>query len=120
MKKLKELFKKKKPVQQKFIECSTIDEFKKRYLMYLKQDCALEDNRSYFDVATSNMDGTLFGEQFDNGIRLKFMEKDYPEWIEELGGKDALMEIARAEYKHDIEKVDIEKKDEQSNESTGH
>ena len=60
----------KKEKQKKFMECETLEEFIEKYKMFHKQELALENGRSYFDVKTSNVDGHFLGESFDNAIRI--------------------------------------------------
>jgi len=54
--------------KKKYMECETLEEFIKDYKMFHKQELALKDGRSYFNVETSNVDGHFWGEYFDNGI----------------------------------------------------
>ena len=57
--------------QLKFMQADNLEEFKNMYIVYYKQELALKDGFSYFDVTTSNMDGTFIGEKFDNQIRIR-------------------------------------------------
>lgn len=42
-----------------------IEEFKQRYILEKAQLFALKEKYSYYDVRTSNVDGTFIGEEFD-------------------------------------------------------
>ena len=54
--------------QKKFMEASSIEEFKEMYIRFHKQELALENDVSYFDVGKSNVDGSFFGEMFDKSF----------------------------------------------------
>ena len=78
-----------------------IEEFKKTLLMLYKQEEALKRGVSYWDTTTSNMDGTFFGEQFDNTIRIAITKKENPEFMQEID-EEALIEQARQEFLEDL------------------
>lgn len=81
-----------------------IEEFKKTLLMLHKQEEALKRGVSYWDTTTSNMDGTFFGEQFDNAIRIAITKKENPEFMQEID-EEALIEQARQEFLEDLNKT---------------
>ena len=81
-----------------------IEEFKKTLLMLYKQEEALKRGVSYWDTTTSNMDGTFFGEQFDNAIRIAITKKENPEFMQEID-EEALIEQARQEFLEDLNKT---------------
>ena len=81
-----------------------IEEFKKTLLMLYKQEEALKRGVSYWDTTTSNMDGTFFGEQFDNTIRIAITKKENPEFMQEID-EEALIEQARQELLEDLNKT---------------
>ena len=81
-----------------------IEEFKKTLLMLYKQEEALKRGVSYWDTTTSNMDGTFFGEQFDNTIRIAITKKENPEYMQEID-EEALIEQARQEFLEDLNKT---------------
>ena len=81
-----------------------IEEFKKTLLMLYKQEEALKRGVSYWDTTTSNMDGTFFGEQFDNTIRIAITKKENPELMQEID-EEALIEQARQEFLEDLNKT---------------
>lgn len=81
-----------------------IEEFKKTLIMLYKQEEALKRGVSYWDTSTSNMDGTFFGEQFDNAIRIAFTKKENPEFMQEID-EEALIEQARQEFLEDLNKT---------------
>lgn len=85
-------------------KCDNIEEFKKTLLMLYKQEEALRRGVSYWDTTTSNMDGTFFGEQFDNAIRIAITKKENPEFIQEID-EEALIEQARQEFLEDLNKT---------------
>ena len=93
----------KKEKQKKFMECETLQEFIEKYKMLHKQELALEDGRSYFDVKTSNVDGHFFGESFDNKIRIKCLNDNNPQFLTQINEKELQTEILK-EYKKDLEK----------------
>lgn len=88
--------KKEKPVikSQMFGKLS-LEEFKARLLMYYKQECALEDENTYFEPQDS-----LFGEMFDNGIRIKLL-KDENKELEGQYDDDEIMAQAKVAYEED-------------------
>lgn len=72
-----------------------LEEFKARLLRFYKQECALEEENSYFEPQDS-----LFGEMFDNAIRIRFLKEEN----EELEGQyddDEIMARAKEEYEKD-------------------
>lgn len=91
----------------KFLEAESLDEFKELYLKFHKQDLMLNEGFSYFDVTTSNMDGTFIGESFDNKIRVHFLHEHNKQYLEQVN-EEELMEQARKEVAEDIAKY-IEK-----------
>ena len=97
----------KKDKQKKFMECETLEEFIKKYKMFHKQELALEDGRSYFDVSTSNIDGNLIGESFDNAIRIKALNDNNPQFLAQINEEELRTEILK-EYKEDLEKAQKE------------
>lgn len=88
--------KERKPVakNQMFGKLS-LEEFKARLLMYYKQECALEDENTYFEPQDS-----LFGEMFDNGVRIRFLKEENQE-LEGQYDDDEIMAQAKAEYEED-------------------
>ena len=72
--------------------------------MLYKQEEALKRGVSYWDTTTSNMDGTFFGEQFDNTIRITITKKENPEFMQEID-EEALIEQARQEFLEDLNKT---------------
>lgn len=101
LRKIIKLFKKEKP--KKFMECETLEEFIEKYKMFHKQELALEDGHSYFDVKTSNVDEHFFGESFDNAIRIKFLKESNPQFLAQINEEELQEEILK-EYKSDLEK----------------
>jgi hypothetical protein len=81
-----------------------IEDFKKTLLMLYKQEEALKRGISYWDTTTSNMDGTFFGEQFDNAIRIAITKKENAEFMQEID-EEALIEQARQEFLEDLNKT---------------
>lgn len=81
-----------------------IEDFKKTLIMLYKQEEALKRGVSYWDTSTSNMDGTFFGEQFDNTIRIAITKKENPEFMQEID-EEALIEQARQEFLEDLIKT---------------
>ena len=81
-----------------------IEDFKKTLLMLYKQEEALKRGVSYWDTTTSNMDGTFFGEQFDNTIRIAITKKENPEYMQEID-EEVLIEQARQEFLEDLNKT---------------
>jgi hypothetical protein len=76
-----------------------LEEFKARLLMYYKQECALDDENSYFEPQDS-----LFGEMFDNAIRIRFLKEENTE-LEGQYDDDELKAQAKAEYEEDKKKA---------------
>lgn len=81
-----------------------IEDFKKTLLMLYKQEEALKRGVSNWDTTTSNMDGTFFGEQFDNAIRITITKKENPEFMQEID-EEVLIEQARQEFLEDLNKT---------------
>lgn len=72
-----------------------LEEFKARLLMFYKQECALEDENTYFEPQDS-----LFGEMFDNGIRIKFLKAENVE-LEGQYDDEEIMAQAKVAYEED-------------------
>ena len=72
-----------------------LEKFKALLLMYYKQECALEDDNTYFEPQDS-----LFGEMFDNGIRIRLLKEENQE-LEGQYDDDEIMAQAKAEYEED-------------------
>ena len=96
-------FKKEKP--KKFMECETLEEFIEKYKIYHKQELALEDGHSYFNIETSNMDGHFFVECFDNAIRIKVLNESNPQFLSQINEEELQAEIIR-EYTEDLKKIE--------------
>ena len=94
--------------EKKFMEYDTYEEFEKRFILLHKQELALKEGRSYFDVTTSNMDGTLVGERFDNSVRIEFIKRNNPEFYKRLDYEETMKRV-RKEYEEDKLKVDSNK-----------
>lgn len=73
----------------------TLEKFKSLLLMYYKQECALDDGSTYFEPQDS-----LFGEMFDNGMRIKILKAENKE-LEGQYDDDEIMAQAKAEYEED-------------------
>lgn len=97
----------KKEKQKKFMECETLEEFIEKYKMFHKQELALENGRSYFDVKTSNVDGHFLGESFDNAIRIKALNDNNPQLLAQINEEELQAEILK-EYEADVEKAQKE------------
>ena len=93
--------------KKKFMECETLEEFIKDYKMFHKQELALKDGRSYFNVETSNVDGHFLGECFDNAIRVKALNDNNPQFLAQINEEELQSEILK-EYKEDLEKSESE------------
>ena len=91
------------------MECDTLADFKEHYIVLHKQELALNDERSYFDVKLSNVDGTIFGEMFDNAIRIKFLNENNPQFLS-LVNEEELKEEAKKQYEEDSKQLLKEKK----------
>ena len=76
-----------------------LEEFKKTLLMYYKQECALEDENTYFELQDN-----LCGEMFDNKVRIKFL-KDENKELEGQYDDDEIMAQAKAQYEEDKKKL---------------
>ena len=72
-----------------------LEKFKAALLVYYKQECALEDENTYFEPQDS-----LFGEMFDNGIRIKLLKQENPQ-LEGQYDDDEIMAQAKAQYEED-------------------
>ena len=90
---------------KKFMECESLEDFIKDYKMFHKQELALKDGRSYFDVETSNVDRHFLGEYFDNGIRIKSLNDNNPQFLAQINEEELQAEILK-EYKEDLEKLE--------------
>lgn len=88
----------------KFMECKTLEEFINKYKQYHLQDLALRDGISYFDVTTSNVDGTIIGEQFDHPIRMKAFYENNEKFFKEVNEEELLKEV-NEKYRNDIERI---------------
>lgn len=93
----------KKNKQLKLMECKSLEDFKHKYIRFKKQEMALEHNCSYFNVETSNMDGTFIGEQFDNAIRMKFIVENNKKFVEQVN-LDELNKSAKVMFDEDFKK----------------
>lgn len=91
--------------KKKFMECETLEEFIAKYKMFHKQELALEDGHSYFDVETSNVDGHFWGECFDNAIRVKALNDSNPQFLSQINEEELQSEILR-EYKEDLKEYE--------------
>lgn len=87
-----------KPKNQMFGELP-LEKFKALLLMYYKQECALEDENSYFEPQDN-----LFGEMFDNGIRIKLLKQENLQ-LEGQYDDDEIMAQAKAQYEEDKKKL---------------
>lgn len=87
----------------KFCECETLEEFKDMYIKFHLQDLALQDGVSYFNVETSNMDGTIIGEQYDHSIRMKSFYENNEKFFKEVNINE-LMDEVNERYQKDISK----------------
>ena len=87
-----------KPKNQMFGELP-LEKFKALLLMYYKQECALEDENSYFEPQDN-----LFGETFDNGIRIKLLKQENLQ-LEGQYDDDEIMAQAKAQYEEDKKKL---------------
>ena len=76
-----------------------LEEFKDRLLMYYKQECALDDENSYFEPQDN-----LFGEMFDNKVRIRFLKEENKE-LEGQYDDDEIMAQAKAQYEEDKKKL---------------
>lgn len=80
-----------------------IEDFKKSLIRFYKQEEALKHNLSYWDYHTSNMDGTIIGEKFDNPIRIAMTKQQNPEFTEQID-ENILIECARQEFFEECKK----------------
>lgn len=85
----------------------TLEEFKTSLLNLYRQEAALEHNMSYFDVTTSNADGTIIGEKFDNPIRIHITKQLNPDFVTEIN-EGEIKEQAKQMFIEDCEKHGIE------------
>ena len=97
----------KKEKQKKFMECETLEEFIEKYKIFHKQELALQDGRSYFNVKMSNVDGHFYGEYLDNGVRIKALNDHNPQFLAQINEEELQAEILK-EYKKDLEKAQKE------------
>ena len=81
-----------------------IEDFKKTLIRFYKQEEALKRDLSYWDYHTSNMDGTIIGERFDNPIRISITKQYNPEFTQEID-EEALIEQARLGFLEDLTKT---------------
>ena len=86
----------------KFCECKTLEEFKERYKIFHVQNFLLHDGLSLFDVKTSNMDGTIIGEQFDHPLRMKCLYENNEKFFNDIN-EDELMNEVNEMYKELID-----------------
>ena len=77
----------------KFCECQTLDKFKKQYKIFHVQNLLLQDGLSLFDVETSNMDGTIIGEQFDHPIRMKAFYENNEKFFKDINEEELMNEV---------------------------
>lgn len=77
----------------KFCECRTLDEFKEQYKRFHLQNLLLQDGLSLFDVETSNVDGTIIGEQFDHSIRMKYLYENNEKFLNEINEEELMNEV---------------------------
>ena len=80
-----------------------IEDFKKSLIRFYKQEEGLKRDLSYWDYHTSNMDGTIIGERYDNPIRISITKQYNPEFTEQID-ENALIEQARQEFFEDCKK----------------
>ena len=80
-----------------------IEDFKKCLIRFYKQEEALKRDLSYWDYHTSNMDGTIIGERFDNPIRILITKQQNPEFTEQID-ESAIIEFARQEFFEECKK----------------
>ena len=85
-----------------FCECKTLGEFKNTFKQFHIQDFALRDGISYFDVKTSNVDGTIIGEMFDHQIRMKALYENNKKFFNQVDEKELINE-AKKKYLKDRE-----------------
>lgn len=81
----------------KFYGELSLDDFKKHLLTLYKQECALDDDRSYFEPQD-----TLFGEMFDNAMRIKMLKEENKIHEGEYNDSE-IMEEAKKQYAADLE-----------------
>ena len=109
------IFKKKKKKQEqkpakKSMEAENLEDFKDMYLTFHKQEIALAYGFSYFDVTTSNADGTILGEKMDNACRVQFLHENNKQFLEQID-EEMLMRQAREEVESDMEKYKEDNQD---------
>lgn len=88
----------KAPTKNQMFGKLPLEEFKALLLMYYKQECALEDENTYFEPQDS-----LFGEMFDNGIRVKLLKAENVE-LEGQYDDEEIMAQAKVAYEEDKKK----------------
>ena len=79
-----------------------LEEFKNMLIMYYQQECALNDDSTYFEPQD-----TFFGEMLDNAIRIKLLIQENPQY-EGLYDNEELKKIAKERYEEDKKKRDNE------------
>lgn len=85
----------------------SLEEFKDKLLILYKQECALDDDETYFEPQD-----TLFGEMVDNSIRIKFLKEENEKYLGQYSD-DEIMEKAKKLYEEDKkEKYDCASKTE--------
>ena len=84
-----------------------IEDFKKTLIRFYKQEEALKRDLSYWDYHTSNMDGTIIGERYDNPIRISITKQYNPEFTEQID-ENVLIEFARQEFFNDCKKNNLD------------
>lgn len=106
IKKLKNWFSKKKKDEPKpgvtpgsgpYSFVKSYEEFELLLFNFYKQGCALDDNITYIEPQDS-----LFGEMFDNAIRIKILTSTFPEYFEKVD-VDEMKARAKEEFKKDFE-----------------
>lgn len=83
-----------------FMKCDTFDEFERQFIFLHKQKFALKEKRSYLDFRISNMDGTFYGEEFDNDIRISFLKRNNQCFYEIIDEK-MMIDNAKEIYEQD-------------------
>lgn len=71
-----------------FSDIDTLEKFIAALSMYYKQDTALEYGHSYFEPQDN-----LFGEMFDNAVRIKFLRKEHPEFDKQVNHDELKAEM---------------------------
>ena len=73
-------------------------DYENRLLAYYKQEWAIRDNASYFEPQDN-----MFGEMFDNAMRIRMLKEGYPELFAQVPSNLRLLIRAREEYLKDKE-----------------